>query len=34
MHRLLMLQVAVATLEREGRAAQSLPSPTLSYPMG
>ena len=33
MKRLLLLQVAVARLEREGRAPQSLPSPTLSYPM-
>jgi hypothetical protein len=34
MQRLLMLQVAVAKLEREGRAPQSLPTPVLSYPMG
>jgi hypothetical protein len=34
MKRLLTLQVAVATLEREGRAPHSLPSPMLSYPMG
>jgi hypothetical protein len=34
MKRLLTLQVAVARLEREGRASQSLPSPMLSYPMG
>jgi hypothetical protein len=34
MKRLLALQVAVTTLEREGRARPSLPSPVLSYPMG
>jgi hypothetical protein len=34
MQRLLMLQVAVARLEREGRTPQSLPSPMLSYPVG
>ncbi len=34
MKRLLTLQVAVSTLEREGLAPQSLPSPMLSYPMG
>jgi hypothetical protein len=34
MKRLLMLQVAVATLEREGRAPQSFPSPMFSYPTG
>jgi hypothetical protein len=34
MQRLVMLQVAVARLEREGCAPHSLPSPMLSYPMG
>jgi hypothetical protein len=34
MKRLLTLQVAVASLEREGRAPPTLPSPVLSYPMG
>jgi hypothetical protein len=34
MQRILMLQVAVARLEREGRPPQSLPTPMLSYPMG
>jgi hypothetical protein len=34
MQRLLMLQVAVARLEREGRPPESFSAPVLSYPLG